>query len=435
MAVSALVPPRHRRPARRLALLGGMTTWGDCAEALRLLADPRRLVQGPELARYEREFAARIGVAHAVSFAHGRIGLYAILRGLGVGPGDEVLVPVPTHVVVANAVRYTGARPIFVDCLPDSWNVDLRAAGAHVTSRTRALILQHTFGVPADIEGALALGRRHDIPVVEDCVHALAARHRGRPVGSFGRAAFFSTEETKTISTTMGGMAVTDDSVLATSLARMQARCAWPQRRLVGRYVLKLLGYHVLTQPRLHRFTREVYEALGRRNPLPAATSPAERRGERPVGYEQRLGNAQAVLALRQLRRLDANVAHRRRITEIYTEGLGAASTGPVLAEEGDEHALVRFPLHVPDREAVAGAIAPLAVPGRWFTSVLEEAQSPALVGYREGSCPVAEDAARHLLNLPTHPRVKPSDARAIVAAASAALAAQQRDLVAAGGG
>jgi perosamine synthetase len=412
-----------------------MTTWGDCAEALRLLADPRGLVQGPELARYEREFAARIGVAHAVSFAHGRIGLYAILRGLGVGPGDEVLVPVPTHVVVANAVRYTGARPVFVDCLPDSWNVDLGAAEAHVTSRTRALILQHTFGVPADIEGALALGRRHDIPVVEDCVHALAARHRGRPVGSFGRAAFFSTEETKTISTTMGGMAVTDDAALATSLARMQARCAWPERRLVARYVLKLLGYHMLTQPRIHRYTREVYEALGRRNPLPAATSHAERRGERPAGYEQRLGNAQAVLGLRQLGRLDANIAHRRRIAEIYAEGLGDASTGPVLAEDGDEHAPVRFPFHVPDREAVASAIALFAVPGRWFTSVLEEAQSPALVGYQDGSCPVAEDAARHLLNLPTHPRVKPSDARAIVAAASAALAPQQRDLVAAGGG
>jgi perosamine synthetase len=433
MAVSAPELPRRRRPARRLALLGGMTTWGDCAEALRLLADPRRLVEGPELARYEREFAARIGVAHAVSFAHGRIGLYAILSGLGVGPGDEVLVPVPTHVVVANAVRYTGARPVFVDCVPDSWNVDLGAAEAQVTPRTRALILQHTFGVPADIEGALALGRRHDIAVVEDCVHALAARHRGRPVGSFGRAAFFSTEETKTISTTMGGVAVTDDAALARSLAETQARCARPERHLVARYVLKLLGYHVLTQPRLHRYTREVYEAFGRRNPLPAATSPAERRGERPPGYEQRLGNAQAALALRQLGRLDANVAHRRRIAEIYAEGLGA-SNGPVLAEEGDEHAPVRFPLHVPDREAVASAIAVFAVSGRWFTSVLEEAQSPALVGYRHGSCPVAEDAARHLLNLPTHPRVKQSDARAIVAAASAALARQQRDLVAAGG-
>src|SRR5918992_2491280 len=121
MAVSAPEQRRHRRPARRLALLGGMTTWGDCAEALRLLADPRRLVQGPELARYEREFAARIGVAHAVSFAHGRIGLYAILQGLGVGPGHEVLVPVPTHVVVANAVRYTGGYPSGAsDALPSS---------------------------------------------------------------------------------------------------------------------------------------------------------------------------------------------------------------------------------------------------------------------------------------------------------------------------
>jgi perosamine synthetase len=412
----------RRATKRRLAILGGTTTWGDCAAALRLLVDVRSLVKGPALVEYERAFADRIGVRHALAFAHGRVGLYGLLRSLGVGPGDEVLVPLPTHVVVANAVRYTGAAPVFVDCRADSWNIDLEQVERLVTPRTRALLLQHTFGTPADIDGALALGHSHGFDVIEDCVHALGATHRCRPVGSFGRAAFFSTEETKTISSTMGGMVVTADDELAERLRGFQATCRWPGRWLAARYLLKLVGYHVLTQPRLHRYTRPAYEALGRRNPLPGPTSSDEREGRRPSTYEERLSNAQAALALRQLRRLDENLAHRRRIAEVYATHLAPLGGGPPARDDADEPAFVRYPLRVPDRAAAVRAIAPHAVPGLWFTSVLEEAETPAHGGYRSSTCPTAEDAARTLVNLPTHLRVTEDDAAIIARAAATAM-------------
>jgi perosamine synthetase len=404
---------------RRLAILGGTTSWGDCAAAARLLACAGSLVDGPALAEYERAFADRIGVRHALAFAHGRVGLYGLLRALEIGPGDEVLVPLPTHVVVANAVRYTGATPVFVDCRPDNWNIDLEQVERVVTPRTRALLLQHTFGTPADIDGALALGRAHGFDVLEDCVHALGATHRGTPVGSFGRAAFFSTEETKTISSTMGGMAVTDDHELAERLRRFQATCGRPSRWLAARYMLKLIGYHVLTEPRLHRYTRPAYEAFGRRNPLPGPTSLDEREGRRPPEYEERLSNAQAALALRQLRRLDENLAHRRRISAVYASHLAPLGGGPPAVHNSDEPAFVRYPLRVPDREAAVRAIAPHAVPGLWFTSVLEEAQTPEHGGYRAATCPTAEAAARTLVNLPTHLRVTEQDAATIARAAA----------------
>jgi dTDP-4-amino-4,6-dideoxygalactose transaminase len=414
---------------RRLAILGGTTTWGDAAAALRHLVRMNSLVEGPDLAAYEQAFAARIGVRHAFSFAHGRVGLYGLLRALEIGAGDEVLVPVPTHVVVANAVRYTGATPVFVDCRPDDWNMDLDRAERLVTPRTRALLLQHTFGIPADIEGALALGRQHGFEVLEDCVHALGAVHRGRPVGSFGRGAFFSTEETKTISSTMGGMAVTDDDALAERLRRFQASCAVPSRWLAARYLLKLLGYHVLTQPSLHRYTRPTYEALGRRNPLPGPTSADERAGRRPAAFEERLSNGQAALALRQLHRLDDNVAHRRRIARIYAEALEPFGGDHPPTHDDDRAALVRYPLRVPDRDAAVRTIAPRAVPGLWFTSVLEEAEDPANSGYEHGTCPNAEEAARTLVNLPTHLRVTDADARMIAQATATAVASARAEL------
>ena len=138
---------RHRLP-RRIALLGGTTTGADCRIALAHLADPRRLVRGPAVEAYERSFADRIVRPVRVQLRGGRVGLYFILRSLGIGAGDEVLLQAPTHVVVANAIRYTGARPVYVDVDLATYNIDGEQAGERVTPRTKAVVLQHTFGIP-----------------------------------------------------------------------------------------------------------------------------------------------------------------------------------------------------------------------------------------------------------------------------------------------
>src|SRR6266508_3998914 len=114
---------------RRLALLGGTTTLADCAVALRLLAHPAALVEGPALRQSEEAFARQVKVRHAISFAAGRIRLYGVLRALGVGPGDELLLPAPTHIVVTNAVRYAGAGPVYVDCDLHTFTMDMKQAG------------------------------------------------------------------------------------------------------------------------------------------------------------------------------------------------------------------------------------------------------------------------------------------------------------------
>src|SRR5438270_1942699 len=148
---------------RKLAILGGTTKWGDAGVALRRIAQPGGLIDGPTIDPYEQAFAERIGALHAVSFTSGRVGLYGTLLALGVGAGDEVLLQVPTHVVVPNAVRYTGARPVYVDCSLDDYNMDLGAAERLISPQTKALVLQHTFGIAARLDEAIALCQRHDI--------------------------------------------------------------------------------------------------------------------------------------------------------------------------------------------------------------------------------------------------------------------------------
>src|SRR5215469_17443475 len=172
MNTAAAAPTRERRtlPAipRRHALLGGTTTMRDVRTAVRYLGVPRDLADGPAIGEFERSFAAHVGARHAVSFAAGRVGLYGILRCLGVGAGDEVLVPVPTHVVVANAVRYTGGRPIYVDCDLSTYGIDLDQAERHLTARTRAMLVQHTFGIPVAMADAIAFADRHGLLLIED---------------------------------------------------------------------------------------------------------------------------------------------------------------------------------------------------------------------------------------------------------------------------
>ncbi|MDQ3809212.1 MAG: aminotransferase class I/II-fold pyridoxal phosphate-dependent enzyme, partial [Chloroflexota bacterium] len=340
-----------------------------------------------------------------------------------IGPGDEVLLQVPTHIVVPNAIRHAGARPVYVDCRLDSYNMDMEQAERLITPRTKALVLQHTFGIPADLDAARTLAQRHNLALIEDCVHALGATYAGRQVGSFGRAAFFSTEETKTISTTMGGMVVTDDPELAAGIQAFQGTCAWPSTWLISRYLVKLVAYHMLTEPHAHHYSRALYELLGRRQPLPTPTTDEELRGVWPANCEERLSNAQAALALRQLRRLDANLAHRRVTAHAYSQQLAAWGFDAPRPPAGAEPAFVRYPVWVTDRVAAMRSLAPHAVPGTWFTSVLEEAVSPEYGDYHMGACPRAEAAAQHLINLPTHSRVSRQDVEAIVTAVAGAAA------------
>jgi dTDP-4-amino-4,6-dideoxygalactose transaminase len=254
--------------------------------------------------------------------------------------------------------------------------------------------------------------------MIEDCVHSLGATFRGRQTGSWGRAAFFSTEETKIISTTLGGMVVTDDDDLARRLRDFRRdECHAPRRWLVAQYLVKLVAYHVLTEPLIHRYARAVYKLLGFQ-PLPRPVSQDELAGKRPAGYLERFSNAQASVGLRQLRRLDRNIAHRRRIAGVYRQSLAKLDAGSLPHVPADsDPSWCRYPIRVAHLDVVQDAVSQHALPGSWFLSVLEESVSPEVGQYVQGSCPNAEAVIGHVINLPTHGRVTVADARRLARA------------------
>src|SRR5580700_9549191 len=161
-------------------------------EAVASVLRTGRLSLGPQLEAFEHAMTAYIGARHSIGVSSGTAGLHLALLSNNIGPGDEVIVPSFTFIAVANAVRYTGAHPVFADIDPDTLNLDPSSVEAAITPRTRAVIAVHTFGRPADLPALLAIVQRHNLLLIEDACEAIGAHVDGQPVGCFGDAAVFA---------------------------------------------------------------------------------------------------------------------------------------------------------------------------------------------------------------------------------------------------
>ena len=195
---------------------------------------------GAYLNRFEREFAEYCNTATSLTVCNGTVALHLALMGLDVRPGDEVLVPSLTYVATANAVRYVGAEPVFVDVDPDTWCIDPDKLEAAITRRTRGIIPVHLLGHPADMDRINRVADVHGLWVIEDAAEALGAKYKGQPVGSLSHAATFSFFGNKVITSGEGGAITLSDERLATRLRALRGQGMDPNRR----YYFPITGYN-----------------------------------------------------------------------------------------------------------------------------------------------------------------------------------------------
>ena len=186
--------------------------------------------RGRFIGEFEDKFSAFTGVKHAVAVCNGTVALHLALASLDIGPGDEVIVPTLTYVAAANAVVYTGAKPVFVDSLRDTWQIDPDDVRRKITPRTKAIMAVHLYGHPCEMDRLTAIAKEHDIFLVEDCAEAFGAVYKGRHVGGFGDIGIFSFFGNKTITTGEGGMVVTNDAALAARARHLKSQAVSPQR-------------------------------------------------------------------------------------------------------------------------------------------------------------------------------------------------------------
>jgi dTDP-4-amino-4,6-dideoxygalactose transaminase len=395
-------------------------TRSDGAARLEPVAAPvdRAAPSGRAPTPYERGFARALhGTAEAFAFWKGRVALGAILDALGVGPGDEVVVPGFTCVVVPNAVRFAGASVRYADVEPGSYNVDPGHVAELIGPRTKVLLLQHTFGLPGPADALLALARRHGLRVVEDCAHALGGTYGRRPLGTLGDAAFFSSQWSKPYTTGLGGLAVTCDPALARALGRVQAGCPQPSRRARVRLFWQYQAYVRLFTPRLAWPAQGLLRTLSRTGLLVGSSGGGELRGDLPPDHRWRMGPAQQAQGARLVGSIGDRARHAARLAERY-DGTLRADGWPV-ARRPPGTSLLRYPLPVAAKERLLDLARRRRVElGSWFESPLHPIplHEHGRFGYRAGECPEAERMARSVVNLPLHPRVTAAEADRIAA-------------------
>src|SRR6266849_3089982 len=196
------------------------------------------LTNGPQTSAFETAFAYRHEVPYAVAFANGTVALAAIYLALGIGPGDDVIVPSMTFISSATSVLHVGARPVFAEVTDDTFNLDPADVETRLTSRTRAILAVHYGGQPADMSELASIARQAGVDLIEDAAQAHGASYKGRPVGGFGRAAMFSFTPTKNVTTGEGGLVTTSDEALANKLRLLR------NHGQTSLYQHDLLGYN-----------------------------------------------------------------------------------------------------------------------------------------------------------------------------------------------
>ena len=186
---------------------------------------------GEYIQRFEEGFAKFCGAGHGIAVSSGTVAIHLALLAAGVGPGDEVIVPTLTFVGTVSPVKYVGATPVFVDSEPEIGTLDPQAVEKAITSRTKAIIVVHLYGHPADMDPILDIARKYELIVIEDAAEAHGAKYKGRPVGSFGNCATFSFYGNKILTTGEGGMIVTNDKDLADRIRFLKDHAMDPNRR------------------------------------------------------------------------------------------------------------------------------------------------------------------------------------------------------------
>jgi dTDP-4-amino-4,6-dideoxygalactose transaminase len=346
-------------------------------------------------------------------FWRGRVALYAILESLGIGAGDQVIVPGFTCVAAANAVIYSGAEPVYVDIEPDTYNVSRATIEPRLTDRTRAVVVQNSFGLSADLAPIMEMASEAGIPVVEDCAHGLGGSYRGRANGTVADAAFFSAQWSKPIPVGLGGIAYVEDNAVAERLESIAGKMPAPPLRDLLMLRGQVLARPLLDHPALYYPLISVYRWLTQKAGLPVGSSSgAELRGiDMPARYLQRMSSFQRRRWERGLEAIDESVARRRACAARYDGFFAATGITPPARPAYAEHAMLRYTVRVDDKPGLLERARRSRLPlGDWFLSPLHPVVGDLTPwGYEPGTCPEAERACRETVNLLTdHPLREP---------------------------
>ena len=321
-----------------------------------------QMVKGPHIEEFERAFARVLGSGHVrtCSTEYGRMALYFILKALDLPKGSEIIVPALTFWVVPEMTRVAGLKPVFADIDPYTFTMSPEAAARAITPNTRAILPTHLYGLSCDMDPIMALARKHNLKVVEDCAHSLGATYKGQMTGTFGDASFFSFQAFKPLNTFGGGLAWMRDADLAARVGQMADGEEWPTEKRVEDIVRTGWWQHTMIRPRV--FTYSLFPVCWAASWIGA--KPEERLWEAvrsldplPAHYRGRFSNVQAAIGLAGLERLPEYIDRVRRHARVFDAALKDVPGVTIpRVPEGREHVYYQYCPYVPDYQRLVNS-------------------------------------------------------------------------------
>lgn len=336
-------------------------------ELLTEVLESSQYVLGPRVRELEKRIAEYHGVAEGIGVASGTDALHLAVEAFGIGDGDEVITTPFTFFATAEAVLYTGARPVFVDIERDTMNIDPAQIEAKITDRTQAIMPVHIFGHPADMDKILDIAKRYNLRVIEDCAQSFGAAMNGRKTGSFGDAGCFSFYPSKNLGAFGdGGMVLLNDEAAAGDIRKLR-----------------------------NHGSRGAYR-------------------HESVGFNSRLDELQAAVLLVKLKRIDLYNEHRRRNAALYNKFLSDRIEKPV-ERNGCSHVYHQYSIRSDKRSEIQKRLAENEASSVvYYPTPLHLQEALEFLGYKKGDFPVAEETAEKVLSLPMYPELEEETIRRI---------------------
>jgi len=399
----------------------------DIHLALKLFFKPWLWKRGESEEFLEKEFKNYLEIEYAISFNSGRSALLAILKSLDLKENNEILLQAFTCNAAVSPILWASLKPIFIDCDEKTFNIDItnleRTLLETRGKKSKVLMVQHTFGLPAEMDKILEICKKNNLILIEDCAHSLGAEYRGKKVGTFGDVAFFSFSRDKVISSVYGGIVVTNNENLAKKIKEFKEKIGYPSYFWIFQQLLHpvLMNYLILPTYSFLRTGKTLLIIFQWLKVLSKAVHWLEKRGKKPGYFPKRLPNALAILALNQFKKLDKFNQHRKKIAEFYRKEL--KETSFKLPTES-EQIYLRFTIKTSknlstDRQAhniIRKAWQQNILIGDWYTTAIAPHDTKLeKMGYKLGSCSKAEKLAKETFNLPTHINISRKEAEKIV--------------------
>ncbi len=345
----------------------------------------------------------------SLTYYRGRVALSALLKALSIGPEDSVAIQAFTCAAVSEGVMSTGARPLYVDIESDGFNMDPDSLAERITPDTRAIVVQHTFGIPAQMDRIMGVAERNGIPVIEDCCHSFLSTYNGQAIGTFGVGSFYLFEWGKPIVVGLGGSAAVNDPVIQEKIQSAYTGYRMPDFKRQLKLEMQYHGFGALYWPRFYWPVRSAFHALSTLGAAEGNFNDLDNQEEVAEDFSFRLSAHLQRRLEKKIDSIDRHATHSRKLVAAYSEQIDNDSIQQPKQRQEANTVYARYPLRVAHKKTILKRARKANVElAEWYSTPVHPLKGRELeaVCYQTGSCPRAETRASEVISLPTHNRV-----------------------------